>query len=167
MKALCKHEKNLQVLLNYTMQQVINGEWWSKYHAGSETPFTMSFCFQIGTWSKILPQHQYIRHIPTCTVHTSHNNVCIVNHTVDFYVLLTVHPGTTLGKWPTWCTITLYNTFIIIILCGPGSSVGIATVYGLDGPVSNPGGNEIFRPPRRALGLTQPPAKWVPGLSRG
>jgi len=22
----------------------------------------------------------------------------------------------TLGKWPTWCTITLYNTFIIIIL---------------------------------------------------
>jgi len=21
-----------------------------------------------------------------------------------------------LGKWPSWCTITLYNTFIIIIL---------------------------------------------------
>jgi len=33
------------------------------------------------------------------------------------YVMLTVHPGTTLGKWPTRCTITLYNTFIIIILC--------------------------------------------------
>ena len=30
--------------------------------------------------------------------------------------MLTVHPGTILGKWPTWCTITLYNTFIIIIL---------------------------------------------------
>jgi len=28
---------------------------------------------------------------------------------------------------------------------GPGSSVGIATDYGLDGPVSNPGGDEIFR----------------------
>ena len=33
------------------------------------------------------------------------------------WVLLTVHPGTALGKWPTWCTVTLYNnTFIIIIL---------------------------------------------------
>ena len=30
--------------------------------------------------------------------------------------------------------------------CGPGSSVGIATDYGLDGLVSNPGGDEIFRP---------------------
>ena len=29
---------------------------------------------------------------------------------------------------------------------GPGGSVGIATDYGLDGPESNPGGGEIFRP---------------------
>ena len=29
--------------------------------------------------------------------------------------------------------------------CGPGSSVGIVTDYGLDGPGSNPGGSEIFR----------------------
>ena len=50
---------------------------------------------------------------------------------------------------------------------GPDSSVGIATDYGLDGPGSNPGGDEIFRPSRPALGPTQPPAKWVTGLSRG
>jgi hypothetical protein len=31
-------------------------------------------------------------------------------------------------------------------VCGPSSSVGVATDYGLDGPGSNPGGDEIFPP---------------------
>ena len=50
---------------------------------------------------------------------------------------------------------------------GLGSSVGIATDYELDGPGSNPGGDEIFLPSRPVLGPTQPPVKLVPGLSRG
>jgi len=44
---------------------------------------------------------------------------------------------------------------------------GIATDYGLDGPGSNPSGDENFRPSRPALGSTQPPVQWVQGLSRG
>ena len=56
------------------------------------------------------------------------------------------------------------NTFSLF---GPISSVGIVPDYGLDGPVSNPGGDEIFRSSRPALGPTQPPVKLVPGLSRG
>jgi len=50
---------------------------------------------------------------------------------------------------------------------GPGSSLGIVTEYGLGGPGSNPGGDEIFLQSRPALGPNQSPVKWVPGLSQG
>ena len=48
---------------------------------------------------------------------------------------------------------------------GPGSSVGIANDYGLDGPRSNPGGDEIFRPSRPALGSNHPGS--FPGIKCG
>ena len=50
---------------------------------------------------------------------------------------------------------------------GPGSSDGLASDYGLDGPGSNPGEDEIFRPHRPAVVPIQPPVKWVPVLSWG
>jgi hypothetical protein len=51
---------------------------------------------------------------------------------------------------------------------GRDSSVGIATLYGLDGPGIESRWGKIFpRPSRPALGPTQPPVQWVPGLVPG
>ena len=51
---------------------------------------------------------------------------------------------------------------------GPGSVVGIATGYGLDGPgIESRWGRDFPHLSRPALGSTQPPVQWVPGLSQG
>ena len=53
-------------------------------------------------------------------------------------------------------------------VCGPGSSVGIATAYGLDGPgIESRWGRDFPHLSRPAQGPIQSPVQWVPGLSRG
>ena len=66
---------------------------------------------------------QYTIFILYTNTHThthTHTHIYIYIYKVLCYWLTCLiyfwYSGTTLSKWPTWCTITLYKTFIIIIL---------------------------------------------------
>ena len=62
----------------------------------------------------------------------------------------------------------IQNLNVKIYVDGPGSVVGIATAYGLDGPgIESRWGRDIPHMSRPALRPTQPPVQWVPCLSRG
>jgi hypothetical protein len=53
-------------------------------------------------------------------------------------------------------------------MMGRDSVVSTATRYGLDGPgIESRWGRDFPHPSRLALGPTQPPIQWVPGLFRG
>jgi hypothetical protein len=64
---------------------------------------------------------------------------------------------------------TTYPLFFVDhVLSGQDSSVSIATGYGLEGPgIESQYGRDFSHTFRLALGPTQPPVQWVPGLPGG
>jgi len=91
-------------------------------------------------------------------------NTCIYMYV---YMYIRVHVYMYIHVYMYVCVYIYIHVCVCVCVRGMGSSVGIETDYGQDGPGSNPGGDEIFRPSRPTLRPTQPPVKWIPGLSRG
>ena len=111
----------------------------------------------------------YVRVVPHKVCQTSGFywiSRCAKNSVLTYYRLLAVTQLRAI-----YVRTRLYLTTLqylgLFIERGPGRSVGIATDYGLDDPAWSPSGDEIFRPSRPALGPTQPPVQWIPGLSWG
>jgi hypothetical protein len=89
--------------------------------------------------------------LPYLYSHVSNiNTVSVRNCTVD-------RTSYSRPMYNTVCTFILNN---LLGFRGPGSSVCIATDFGLVAPASNSCGAESFRPSRPALGPTQPPVQW-------
>ena len=58
--------------------------------------------------------------------------------------------------------------YLLLITCGLGSIVDIATAYKLDSPgIESRWGRDFLHLSRPAVRPTQPPVQWVPGLTRG
>jgi hypothetical protein len=122
---------------------------------------TSEVCWHV---QDVLPQRKCWGILRSCVSDIRHGQERVYRFQGEFIllfnVLLTVFHGTSV-QW------NQRDAFFIQFIknCGPGSSVGIAAGYGLDGPgIESRWGWDFPHLSRLALGSTQPPVQWLPVL---
>jgi hypothetical protein len=107
-----------------------------------------------------------------CTVLYCTVPYCTVPYCTALYCTVLVPPGVkpiAVSKYINTRVeaVCKFRSFTIVYL-GLNSSVGIATHYGMDDRgFESRWGRDFPLPSRPVLGPTQPPIRWLPGLSRG
>jgi hypothetical protein len=106
-----------------------------------------------GNWK---PDRQVYKFDEGCTAMGNHLSTLAITVITNITILV-LGPGMNMNQimWVLCCS------------CGPGSSVGTATGYGLDCPgIESRWGYDFSHTSRPVMGTTQTPVQWVPGLSR-
>ena len=85
----------------------------------------------VGLYSSVT-KHRKILSASTPLRHAINVVFITTSHFIILFLLL---------SWPLFYPVHSRENRKLHYTCGPGSSVGIATDYGLDGPGSNPGGD--------------------------